>query len=55
MSENRLESILERAKGAAKHSYPVYEMYKRMIQDTCYLSCSEYEDAIRRLSKILEV
>ena len=46
--------ILNRAKGASKGRYYVYESYKRELQDL-ELSTEEYEDACRKLVNILRV
>lgn len=50
----RLDNILSEAKRSPKGDYRRYGMYKRRIE-TLHLTPSEYEDAIKRLSRILGV
>lgn len=50
----RLDNIINEAKRAPKGDYRRYEMYKRRIE-ALYLTPTEYEDAIKRLSRALGV
>lgn len=55
MSEsNKIDMILERAKGAKKEDYSVYNMYKRELE-SLLLNENDYKKAILRLIKILRV
>lgn len=51
---SRLRRLMLRAKEEPKHSIYVYEWYKTLIS-SLNLSSTEYEDAIRTLSSILQV
>lgn len=51
---SRLRRLMLRAREEPKHSIYVYEWYKTLISGF-NLSSTEYEDAIRTLSNILQV
>lgn len=51
---SQLRRLMLRAREEPKHSIYVYEWYKTLISGL-NLSSTEYEDAIRTLSSILQV
>lgn len=51
---SRLRRLMLRAREEPKHSIYIYEWYKTLISGL-NLSSTEYEDAIRTLSNILQV
>lgn len=51
---SRLRRLMLRAREEPKHSIYIYEWYKTLIS-SLNLSSTEYEDAIRTLSNILQV
>ena len=51
---SRLRRLMLRAREEPKHSIYIYEWYKTLIS-SLNLSSTEYEDAIRTLSSILQV
>lgn len=53
--QERVDRVLNMAKGTKKHSYYEYEYYKERIGRISGLTCEQYQNAIKELCRIIEV